>query len=287
MVLAAARAAIPAGLLARLMSRDFRGVSPHGQGGMGARQKARQRGRPVGVRAAPPGPGLRLSVVETLRAAAPWQRLRAGGDGLIKLRRDDFRVVRSEQRARSTTIFLVDASGSAALARLAEAKGAVELLLAECYRRRDQVALVAFRGRKAQMLLPPTRSLVRAKNSLAELPGGGGTPIAAGIDAGFAMAEAQRRAGFTPTLVVLTDGRANVTQAGLGGRSVAQAEAAQAARRVRLAGISALVLDISARPGPEAGALAEAMGALYVALPLANAQAVSGAVQAARAARAR
>jgi magnesium chelatase subunit D len=254
---------------------------------MGARQKARQRGRPVGVRAAPPGPGLRLSVVETLRAAAPWQRLRAGGDGLIKLRRDDFRVVRSEQRARSTTIFLVDASGSAALARLAEAKGAVELLLAECYRRRDQVALVAFRGRKAQMLLPPTRSLVRAKNSLAELPGGGGTPIAAGIDAGFAMAEAQRRAGFTPTLVVLTDGRANVTQAGLGGRSVAQAEAAQAARRVRLAGISALVLDISARPGPEAGALAEAMGALYVALPLANAQAVSGAVQAARAARAR
>ena len=39
------------------------------------------------------------------------------------------------------------------------------------------------------MLLPPTRSLVRAKRSLAALPGGGGTPLAAGIAAGFAMAE--------------------------------------------------------------------------------------------------
>ena len=64
----------------------------------------------------------------------------------ILIRKDDFRISRFKQRAETTTIFVVDASGSAALHRLAEAKGAVELLLADCYIRRDQVALISFRG---------------------------------------------------------------------------------------------------------------------------------------------
>ncbi len=284
LVLEAARAAIPANLLARLQAQDFRGAS-RSQGSAGARQKGATRGRPVGVRAAAPGPGLRLNLIETLRAAAPWQRLRAATSsaGPLHLRREDLRVTRTEQRARSTTIFVVDASGSAALNRLAEAKGAVELLLADCYRRRDQVAVLAFRGRKADLLLPPTRSLVRAKRSLATLPGGGGTPLAAGLDAGFALAETVRRGGTTPTLVLLTDGRANVTRSGTGGRAQAAQDATASARRVRAAGLSALVLDTAPRPGPEAAALAQAMGALYVPLPYANAASVSGAVRAARA----
>ena len=287
-VLEAARAAIPAGLLARLQAKDFRGAS-RSQGSAGARQKGAARGRPVGVRAASPGPGLRLNVIETLRAAAPWQRLRAQAvdrpglvqSGRVQLRREDFRVTRTEQRARSTTIFVVDASGSSALNRLAEAKGAVELLLADCYQRRDEVAVLAFRGRGAQLLLPPTRSLVRAKRSLATLPGGGGTPLAAGIDAGFLLAETVRRGGCTPTIVLLTDGRANVTRAGVGGRVQAGQDATQAARRLRAAGFSALLLDTSPRPGAEAGQLAQAMGALYIPLPYANAAGVSRAVRAA------
>ncbi len=279
-LLQAAQAAIPAGLLARLRQQDFRGKAKS-QGSQGAVQKGAQRGRPAGVRAATPGPGLRLSVIETLRAAAPWQRVRAATSvappGMLHLRREDFRVTRLQARARTTTIFLVDASGSAALARLAEAKGAVELLLADCYQRRDQVAVVAFRGRGAQVLLPPTRSLVRAKRSLAGLPGGGGTPLAAAIDSGFVLAEASRRGGFTPTLVLLTDGRANVTRSGAGGRSMAQAEAQAAARRVRAAGVAALVLDTSPRPGPEARELAACLGALYIPLPFVNATSIRAA----------
>jgi magnesium chelatase subunit D len=167
------------------------------------------------------------------------------------------------------------------LNRLAEAKGAVELLLAESYQRRDQVALLAFRGTGAQILLPPTRSLVRAKRSLSSLPGGGGTPLAAGIDAGFLLAEAVRRVGDTPSLVLLTDGRANVTLAGAGGRAQAEQEAIAAGRRLRAAGHRILFLDISPRPGEQARLLAAEMGALYLPLPYANAKTVSNAVRAA------
>ncbi len=286
-LLAAARAAIPGGLLARLQSPDLR-AGRQGEQGSGARQKGARRGRPAGTRAGSPDAANRLDLIETLRAAAPWQRLRAtsadpAGVRRILIRREDFRVTRSIQQARSLSIFVVDASGSAAVARLAEAKGAVELLLAECYLRRDQVALVAFRGTGAQLLLPPTRSLVRAKRCLATLPGGGGTPMAAGIDAGFLLAESARRGGLTPTLILLTDGRANVTRAGTGGRALAQAEASEAARRVRAARLAALLLDTSPRPAPQAASLAADLGAVYVALPYADASALSGAVRAASA----
>ena len=193
-VLEAARAALPADLLARLQSSAGPGAQK--QGGAGQKRRGIARGRPVGARPGMPGAGARLNLIETLRAAAPWQRLRTrppgGGPAL---RREDFRIVRTEAPDRSTTIFLVDASGSSAINRLAEAKGAVELLLADCYRRRDEVAVISFRGQGAQLLLPPTRSLVRARRSLAGLPGGGGTPLAAGLDAGVAMAELVRRAG--------------------------------------------------------------------------------------------
>ena len=124
----------------------------------------------------------------------------------MQIRAEDFHIQRYQQRASSCLILALDASGSAALNRLAEAKGAVELLLADCYVRRDSVAVLAFRGKAAELLLPPTRSLARAKRSLAGLPGGGGTPLASAMDAALALAEQIRRKGETPILVLLTAG---------------------------------------------------------------------------------
>jgi Mg-chelatase subunit ChlD len=200
--------------------------------------------------------------------------------GSAAIRRDDFRIKRFRDRKQTTTIFLVDASGSAALERLGEAKGAVELLLADCYIRRDEVALIAFRGVGADILLPPTRSLHRAKKELAALPGGGGTPLAAGIMAAGLLADEVRRKGRTPTLVLITDGRANVTREGLGGRAQAQDEAGIAARSIRAQGLRTLLVDNSNRPEPRAGQLADDMGALYLPLPRANSQMISNAVRA-------
>jgi len=280
-VLAATQASIPAGLLARLRNENPSRMRGANAGRVGAFRKTAKRGRPCG---AGPSTGRgRLHVVETLRAAAPWQRLRGrcAEDRRIRIARSDLREQRYKERSATLTIFAVDASGSSALNRLAEAKGAVELILADCYIRRDQVAVIAFRGRSAELLLPPTRSLVRAKRSLAGLPGGGGTPLAAAIDAAAVLAKQSQRRSETPTLVLLTDGRANVTRSGAGGRERAHGEALSAARAITRAGIAALFIDTSPQPNALARDLAAAMRAQYVALPYASAERVSGIVRAA------
>jgi magnesium chelatase subunit D len=279
-VLHATRAAIPAHVLAQLQSRGAsRSTTETGRAGW--QSQSARRGRPVGIRRGELKTGARLNVVETLRSAAPWQRLRReqSGCGRVHVRRDDFRLIRFKHHSASATIFVVDASGSAALHRLAEAKGAVELLLADCYVRRDQVALIAFRGKSADLILPPTRSLARAKRSLSALPGGGGTPMAAALDAAGILAIGLRRKGLVPTIVLLTDGRANVARDGKAGREQAEVDALASARRLRAAGVAALVVDISPRPHRAAGRLADDMGARYLPLPNADARILSRAVQ--------
>ena len=180
-ILDAALAALPAGLLASLKISQLSRAKTPSAGSAGAAQHSALRGRPIGARKGEPRAGQRLNVLETLRAAAPWQKLRqlAGQEhGVaptprrIQVRKEDFHVARFRQLGQTTTVFVVDASGSSAMNRLAEAKGAVELLLADCYVRRDSVAMLAFRGKTTELLLPPTRSLARAKRSLAGLPGG-------------------------------------------------------------------------------------------------------------------
>nr|WP_119061852.1 magnesium chelatase subunit D [Dichotomicrobium thermohalophilum] len=281
-LLAAAKAAIPDGLLDSLRAPNIRAGGAAGHAG--ALANAKERGRPIGVRAQAPRAGARLNVIETLRAAAPWQRLRqstsSAPERRVIIRPEDFRVTRFKQRSETMTIFVVDASGSTALTRLAEAKGAVELLLADCYVRRDQVALIGFRGRAAELLLPPTRSLTRAKRSLAGLPGGGGTPLASGLSEGLKLAGSAKRKGQTPILVLLTDGRANVALDGSGGRQRAQDDAQSLARMIRAEGLLGIVIDTSPRAQKPAQQLADALGARYVPLPFANAASVSQAVRA-------
>lgn len=276
----AAAAAIPADLLAQLV----KGQAPRrGASGTGQKRKAGLRGKPLGARPGMPRGGARLALIDTLRAAVPWQPIRrresgADVDAPILMRKEDLRVRRFEEKAARVTIFAVDASGSAAAARLAESKGAVELMLAQAYVTRSEVALVAFRGDSAELLLPPTRSLTRARRALAELPGGGGTPLAMGLNAAREAAQAVRTRGRTPSLVILTDGRANLDAHGQPGRKQAGEDAEAAAKAIARLGIDAIVVDISARPAHEGPALAAAMQARYLALPRADAKALHKAI---------
>ena len=287
LVLEAAQAAIPSGLLARLKMGQLHRAKTPTSGSAGALQKNALRGRPVGARKGEPRAGQRINVLETLRAAAPWQKLRqrqqAPTDGQIQrivVRKEDFHVTRFRQSGQTTTVFVVDASGSSALNRLAEAKGAVELLLADCYVRRDSVAVLAFRGQTAELILPPTRSLARAKRSLAGLPGGGGTPLANAIDAAILLADQLRKKGETPIVVLLTDGKGNIARDGRPGRAQAAADALAAATEMRLRGFSTLLVDTSPQAQDAAKNLAQAMGAQYLALPYAGANSLNQAVRA-------
>jgi len=286
-ILEAAQAAIPADLLARLADlADLK--TPKGMGGKtGAIKVGRMRGRPLGTMAGMPEGGKTLSIIDTLRAAVPWQRVRRAemmaADkaiplGKIVIRKEDFRIKRYQERTQTLTMFIVDASGSSAMHRLAEAKGAVELLLAECYIRRDQVAVMSFRGSTAELILAPTRSLVKAKRTLSGLPGGGGTPLSRAIDESFEIASVSMRKGLTPTLVFLTDGRANIAKDGSPGRPKAMEDAQQSARAASYYSFKSLWIDTSPQARDEGKAMAALLGSMYLPLPNAGATEVSQAV---------
>jgi magnesium chelatase subunit D len=220
--------------------------------------------------------------VGTLRAAAPWQTIRrvATDRPGLHVRAGDIQTKRFEERSDRLLVFAVDASGSAAISRLAEAKGAIEILLSQAYARRDHVSLVAFRGTGAELLLPPTRSLVQTKRRLAALPGGGGTPLAGGIAMAFEQAQRAAKKGLTPTIALLTDGRANIALDGSANRAQAATDAQSVARAVRSQGISVIVIDTGNRPEPALGALAETLDGTYLPLPRADAQKLSQSVTA-------
>jgi magnesium chelatase subunit D len=284
MLVEAALAALPRDLLEALAAgRANRAAKA--AGGTGAEHGGNRRGRPLPSRPGRLSPGARIDLVATLRAAAPWQPLRRRQadrpEAVLLVRAADIRLKRFRETSDRVLIFAVDASGSAAFARLAEAKGAIELLLAQAYARRDHVSLLAFKGLAAELILPPTRSLVQTKRRLAGMPGGGGTPLAAGLQLALATAAQARARGMTPTIAILTDGRGNIALDGTPDRARAEDEALRIARAIRASGTPALVIDVANRPQPGLRALALMMDAPYLALPRADAHRLSAALGAA------
>lgn len=282
MLLEAAKAMLPPDLLARLQAGRASRRAP-GATGTGAAKKGNRRGRPLASRPGRMGGDARVDLVATLRAAAPWQAMRRAASDQpdrLHIRMSDIRLRQFQETSDRAIIFVVDASGSAAMARLAEAKGAIELLLGEAYARRDHVALVAFRGDGSEVLLPPTRSLVQTKRRLAQLPGGGGTPLAAGLRAALELAIMAQAKGMTPSVALLTDGRANVDLAGIANRVQAGLDATAMARAIRARGWPAIVIDTGLRPTGGLDVLARDMGAPYLPLPRADARTLSAAVDA-------
>jgi magnesium chelatase subunit D len=231
-------------------------VPEKGRGGpLGRRSRVvGDHGHPVGDREVE-GAAKDVALAATIRAAAPHQRTRGRvGSGLV-LRREDLREKVREGREGNLVLFVVDASGSmAARRRMSAVKGAVRSLLTDAYQRRDKVSLISFRGDDARVLLPPTSSVELATSRLRELPTGGRTPLAAGLQRASDVLERERlrEQERRPLLVLLTDGRAT-----------AGADPRGAASRLRRLGVASVVVDTEegyVRLGM-AHALANAMGA--------------------------
>ena len=205
-----------------------------------------------------------LAFAATLRAAAPYQRQRHGEQAVV-IRAEDLRVWIRTRRAAANILFLVDASGSmGAKERMKMVKGAVLALLRESYQKRDRVGLIAFRRTSSETLLPMKRSVELAEKELRSLPTGGKTPLAEGLAAALKMMdELARKEGAETVLVLVTDGRTNVSAAGK-----AKEEALRAAEEIARRDAHCIVLDTE-KNFPKVGLapeIAQRMNAGYATL---------------------
>lgn len=248
-----------------------------GTGAAGRRSRARtEHGRTTGARR-PRGALTKLHLAATVQAAAPHQRARGRrGPGLV-VRRDDLRQATREGREGNLVLFVVDASGSmAARQRMSAVKGAVLSLLLDAYQRRDKVGLITFRGKDAEVALPPTSSVDAAAARLETLPTGGRTPLAAGLLRAHDVlrVERLRDPSRRALLVVVTDGRATggVDPVALGAR---------AARLHAAEGTAAIVVDCESGPVRLglAGTLAGDLGGAAVTLDELRADSIAGLVR--------
>ena len=277
MIIEAVKANLPDDLInqMRISKKELAKTS---KTGFGTKIRAKVRGRPKPAINGRPNGQDRIEILATLRQAAPWQKMRRGQQpdrkGLIILP-GDLQIQQFENRSERVIVFVVDASGSAAVARLAEAKGAVELMLANAYSKRDFVALIGFRDQFAQVLLEPTRSLVQAKKNLSSFAAGGGTPLASGLDKALKLAERSRQSSKTPIIAILTDGKANIDLNGNPGRDAAMDDAEKVAKIARETKISSIFIDVGRKSNPKLFDLAQIMDAQYVNLPRANAKDLS------------
>ncbi|MGI5140966.1 MULTISPECIES: putative cobaltochelatase [unclassified Streptomyces] len=248
-----------------------------GDGAAGRRSRAwTEHGRTTGARR-PRGTLTKLHLAATVQAAAPHQRARGrSGPGLV-VRRDDLRQATREGREGNLVLFVVDASGSmAARQRMSAVKGAVVSLLLDAYQRRDKVGLVTFRGKDAEVALPPTSSVDTAAARLQSLPTGGRTPLAAGLLKAHEVlrVERLRDPARRALVVVVTDGRAT-------GGPEPVALAGRAARLFAAGQVASVVVDCESGPVRLglAGQLAGELGGAAVTLDELRADSIAGLVR--------
>lgn len=209
-----------------------------------------------------------LAFDATIRAAAPFQKLREDNGCALNIKQEDLRQKVREKRIGNTFLFAVDASGSmGARERMRAVKGAIFYMLQEAYQKRDRVGMIAFRRQQAELLLPITRSVDLAQKCLAELPTGGKTPLADGLAMALQTLSMMNKhdSELEPILVLVTDGRANAMEAD-GGDPVASA--IKIAERIGKAKITSVVIDTESdfiKLGL-AKRIAAAMGANYYTL---------------------
>lgn len=183
-----------------------------------------------------------IALDATIRAAAPFQSIRDRSNVALAIEKCDIREKVREKRTGSTIIFVVDASGSiCAQKRMEAAKGAIMSLLTDAYEKRDKVAMIAFRKDRAEVLLQVTRSVDLAQKCLRDLPAGGKTPLASGLDSACQLIrrESLRDKEMIPFVVLISDGRANVSLNGgdpLG-------EALEIGEKIGEKGIKSAVID--------------------------------------------
>ncbi len=235
----------------------------------------------------------KVAIIPTLISAAPWQESRRQErkkkfgkvNTALVINKEDVRIKKFRDKSGTLYVFMVDASGSMALNRMRQAKGAVSHLLQNAYVHRDQVSLISFRGKEAQLLLPPSQSVDRAKRELDVLPTGGGTPLASALFLGLETAKQARTKGVSQIMFVLiTDGRGNISLQSLYDQDAPKAAKEEVEKEIEglaatifAEGIASVVIDTQMNylSRGEAPKLAKKLGGRYFYLPNAKAEEIA------------
>ena len=222
-----------------------------------------------------------LAFDATLRAAAPYQLTREKNGNSVIIHESDFRKKVREKKIGNLVLFVVDASGSmGARQRMVASKGAVLSMLMDAYQKRDKVGLIAFKGNSAEVLLPPTSSIELAQKYLQEMPTGGKTPLSRGLVKGYEVikTELRRDPDTCPFMVLISDGRANVS---MNGEPPLQ-EINTLASRLKEEGIQSAVIDTESSMVKFglAQQISTALGATYLTLESLKADSIVNAVRA-------
>jgi magnesium chelatase subunit D len=205
---------------ARKLQTDLDKLTRRQAGRRSRTRTDRKRGRYIQARPVR-GKATDIAFDATLRAAAPYQRQRADqkaqtGMAYALQKRDLQEKVRVRRMA-NLILFVVDASWSMAVSeRMQATKGAIMSLLTDAYQRRDRVGLIVFQKDRAQIILPPTNSVVLAKTALANIPVGGKTPLSAGLLLAYDTIRREKslHPDVMPLMILLTDGAGNVSVSG-------------------------------------------------------------------------
>ncbi len=184
------------------------------RGSSGRRSSSRiedSSGKCIGYRI-PKGKVSDIALCASIRAAAPYQVLRDHSDLAIVLKKEDLREKVREKRQGNDILFLVDGSGSiGAQKRMVAVKGAILSMLKDAYQKRDRIGMGVFRIDRCEEVLPLTKSILKAYHVLQEIPTGGRTPLTQGLIKGHDILKDSAKGGFHPVMVILSDGRCNVS----------------------------------------------------------------------------
>lgn len=179
--------------------------------------------------------------------------IRAAGGRPVRTRELWLRLRR--QRPGRLLLFVLDISGSMGGELTALAQQVALHLLRDAYLRRDRLGVLAFRGSSAELLVSPTNQAEQVRRALAELPCGGTTPLARGLQLCLETLRRERLCvvGRRDVLVLLSDGRANV---GRGRGHAALAAEVEAAARALAAqeDLRRVMLDTTEQGQPDAPA---------------------------------